>query len=474
MLLTPLLLSSAFLIAFGKKYEYDPVMCDLENDKDGQPFDDTICLVKDPDTNSRQMLLIAGLKKRAPPQGNVVHLDITKPGRGGPNSKILSLSSIPNDTFSYHGEEFRNGPHYINGKADMKFLSLKRRRGGGEQQVLLKKVKPVGIGDDRVKRSRTFVSVTGDVKLERFSNMVTFDWRISYKNQEGEWSSSSITDADQYIVKSVLDNFHGTFYDLDTGRSEHVVMLATFLDKTIVLVRGKKYELLGELYDDRVCIVDINRNTEVLLVEGLRTGQITASVLPTNKTDQKDIKLFTLPGGAYRGYLLGQGPHEIDLRASTVAFNSELITGKKANLHRVQEVFASDDRVASDEDLRSGREFVWTDGNVKVEQKSRHETFYSEKREGGNWTQMIEMQRWEYILSVPGLPFKGTFYGFNSDGRGRAIMLGRHDGRTVVLALQQQQPRQPSEQIEESLMPRRGSRRRTSIRELKRVRVTDL
>ncbi|KAF4662436.1 hypothetical protein FOZ61_002462 [Perkinsus olseni] len=237
----------------------------------------------------------------------------------------------------------------------------------------------------------------------------------------------------------------------------------------------KKHELLGELYDDRICIVDFNGGTEVLLVEGLRTGHITASVLPTNNTGQKDIKLFTLPAGAYRRYLLGQGPHEIDLRVSTVAFNSEMITGKKANLDRVQEVFATDDRVTSDEDLRSGREFVWTDGNVKVEQKSRHKTFYSEKREDGNWTQMVEMQRWEYILSVPGLPFKGTFYGFNSDGRGRAIMLGRHDGRTVFLALQQQQQlQQPSEQTEESLMPRKGSKRRSSVRKLKRVRVTDL
>ncbi|KAF4723479.1 hypothetical protein FOZ63_013836, partial [Perkinsus olseni] len=168
----------------------------------------------------------------------------------------------------------------------------------------------------------------------------------------------------------------------------------------------RKYELVGELYDDRICIVDYNRSTEVLLIEGLRTGHITASVLPTTKTDQKHVKLFTLPAGAYRGYLLGPGPHEIDMRASTVAFNSEVITGKKANLDRVQEVFATDDRVASDEDFRSGRELVWTDGNVKVEQKSRHETFYSEKRQDGNWTQMIEMQRWEYILSVPGLPFK--------------------------------------------------------------------
>ncbi|KAF4749023.1 hypothetical protein FOZ63_007691, partial [Perkinsus olseni] len=216
MLFSSLLLSPAFLVALGKKYEYDPVMCDLENDKDDQPFDDTICLVKDPDTNSRQMLLIAGLKKRAPPQGTVVQLDVTKPGRGGPNSKRLSLSSIPNDTFSYHGEEFRNGPHYINGKSDLKFLSLKRRRGSGEQQVLLKKVEAVGLADDRVARSRSFVSLAGDVKLERFSNMVTFDWRISYKNQNGEWSSPSITHTDQYIVKSVLDIFHGTFYDLDT------------------------------------------------------------------------------------------------------------------------------------------------------------------------------------------------------------------------------------------------------------------
>ncbi|KAF4679825.1 hypothetical protein FOZ60_014476 [Perkinsus olseni] len=223
MLLSSLLLSSAFIVALGKKYEYDPVMCDLENDNNGQPFDDTICLVKDPDTNSRQMLLIAGLKKRAPPQGTVVQLDVTKPGRGGRNSKILSL----------------NGPHYINGNSDLKFLSLKRRRGSGEQQVLLKKVEAVGLADDRVARSRSFVSLAGDVKLERFANVVTFDWRISYKNQDGEWSSPSITHTDQYIVKSVLDIFHGTFYDLDTGHKEHIIMLATYLGKTIVLVRGK-------------------------------------------------------------------------------------------------------------------------------------------------------------------------------------------------------------------------------------------
>ncbi|KAF4758839.1 hypothetical protein FOZ63_013358 [Perkinsus olseni] len=236
-------------ILHRRTVQYEPVLCDKDRGKAGEPPNEELCLVKSPEhdrevggqtvanecTFLRQILVTSGLAERHI-SGTVMGLKIDKRGRQGKNSKDFTLVS-PNKNFTYRGVEYKGGHSQGDHTEKKVFLSGVRANG---HSVTLAPIKPISPTDERILEGRSFTSVDGKVRLTRgLDEDGEFNWRICYEQKGGDYCRPSSVKNNEYIIRSQLDNFKGTFYDLNPGHDDHIIMLADFLDKTVLLVREK-------------------------------------------------------------------------------------------------------------------------------------------------------------------------------------------------------------------------------------------
>ncbi|KAF4689759.1 hypothetical protein FOZ63_016882 [Perkinsus olseni] len=218
-------------ILFRRTLQYDPVLCDNDLGPGGKRFDQKLCLIKSVE-NSREMLFTKGLTQRHV-SGEVVQIETTKPGHGGKNSKDFTL--IPQNVTTYRNFKFKEG--YMYGDARLKFMTLT----GGRQsphRLTLTPLNPIHPKDARVVEGRSFISLNGGVRLiKEFDGTGDLNWRICYEEKDNEYCRPSVVEKNEFIIKSAGENFKGTFYDLDPGHDEHIIMLANYLDTTVLLVR---------------------------------------------------------------------------------------------------------------------------------------------------------------------------------------------------------------------------------------------
>ncbi|EER20202.1 hypothetical protein Pmar_PMAR015201 [Perkinsus marinus ATCC 50983] len=234
-MLTHFIVILPLLLTVDGKQQFKQVLCDINLEQDGKVFDETICLVKDSE-DRRSILLIEGLSKSTPPTGKVFNVEAEKPGRGGKNSRKLTITTpVESKDLMYHGQRFKTSPLFVNGDSYFKSLTLSSY-GRSDDHVHVVSLTPIRPGDQRVERCDRFISTDGTVRLEAYHNVAYFEWRISYLLQ-GVWSKASKLKVKDYILKSELSTFKGTFYDLHPGHEEHIVMLATHNDKTILLFK---------------------------------------------------------------------------------------------------------------------------------------------------------------------------------------------------------------------------------------------
>ncbi|KAF4705356.1 hypothetical protein FOZ62_016433 [Perkinsus olseni] len=214
--------------------QYEPVLCDKDRGKADEPSNEELCLVKSPE-HDREILITSGLAGRHI-SGTVMGLKIDKRGRQGKNSKDFTLAP-PNKNFTYRGVEYKGGHSQGDHTEKKVFLSGIRANG---HSVTLAPIKPISPTDERILEGRSFTSLDGKVRLTRgLDEDGEFNWRICYEQMKGDYCKPSSVKNNDYIIRSQLDNFKGTFYDLNPGHDDHIIMLANFLDKTVLLVREK-------------------------------------------------------------------------------------------------------------------------------------------------------------------------------------------------------------------------------------------